>query len=149
MHDTAERPVNVTRFVFLDPRTRSFLLESGTAARDMVAARRIEAGRNPHDRGLSYLVGELSTRSDEFATFWAAQNVHFHRSGVKRVHHPVVGDLELSYEAMDFPADPGLSLVVHSAASGSSADDGLRFLASWATLTRGEPRRGQCSGCDR
>ncbi|HEY5784267.1 MAG TPA: helix-turn-helix transcriptional regulator [Microlunatus sp.] len=132
MYDTAERPVNVARFVFLDPRARTFFLDWGTAARDLVAALRIEAGRNPHDRGLSDLIGELSTRSDEFATFWAAQNVRFHRSGLKSIHHPVVGELQLNFEAMDLPADPGLSLVVYSAAPGSSADDGLRFLASWA-----------------
>ncbi|HEU4547660.1 MAG TPA: transcriptional regulator, partial [Microlunatus sp.] len=105
-------------------------------ARDMVAALRIEAGHNPHDRGLSNLVGELSTRSEEFATGWASQNVHFHRSGLKSIRHPVVGELHLGFEAMDLPADPGLSLVVYSAAPGSSSDDGLRFLASWAaTLT--------------
>lgn len=140
LYDTAERPVNVARFVFLDPRARTFFPDWDTAARDLVAALRIEAGRHPHDRGVSDLVGELSTRSDEFATCWASQNVHLHRSGRKSIHHPVVGDLELSFEAMDLPADPGLSLVVYSAAPGSSADDGLRLLASWAaTLTEETP----------
>ncbi len=135
IYDTPHRPVNVARFVFLDPRARSFFLDWTTAARDMVAALRIEAGRNPHDRSLTELVGELSTRSDEFATCWASQNVRFHRSGQKDVHHPVVGDLHLSFEAMELPADPGLSLVVYSARPGSPSDDGLRLLASWsATL---------------
>jgi transcriptional regulator with XRE-family HTH domain len=135
MYDTPDRPVNVARFVFLDPRARTFFLEWPTAARDMVAALRIEAGRNPHDRGLSDLVGELSTRSDEFANLWATQNVHLHRSGLKSIHHPVVGELRLSFEAMDLPADPGLSLVVYSAVPGSASDDGLRFLASWAATS--------------
>ena len=101
----------------------------------MVSALRVEAGRNPHDRGLSDLVGELSTRSEDFARFWASQNVRFHRSGLKDVHHPVVGDLHLSFEAMELPADPGLSLVVYSAEPGSSSDDSLRLLASWAATT--------------
>ena len=127
-----QRPVNVARFVFLDPAARSFFLDWTTAARDMVAALRIEAGRHPHDRALSDLVGELSTRSDEFATFWASQNVRFHRSGLKDIHHPAVGELHLSFEAMDLPADPGLSLIVYSAEPGSSSEDGLRLLASWA-----------------
>ena len=106
-----QRPVNVARFVFLDPAARYYFLDWTTAARDMVAALRIEAGRHPHDRALSDLVGELSTRSDEFATFWASQNVRFHRSGLKDIHHPAVGELHLSFEAMDLPADPGLSLI--------------------------------------
>jgi transcriptional regulator with XRE-family HTH domain len=132
LYASPDRPVNVARFVFLDPRARTFFLDWGTAARDMVAALRIEAGKHPYDRALSDLVGELSTRSDEFAGFWASQNVRFHRSGLKDIHHPVVGDLHLGFEAMDLPADPGMSLIVYSAEPGTSSDDGLRLLASWA-----------------
>jgi transcriptional regulator with XRE-family HTH domain len=115
MYACLARPVNVARFVFLDPRATEFFLDWTTAARDMVAALRIEAGRNPHDRALSDLIGELTTCSNQFATFWASQNVRFHRSGLKDIHHPEVGDLHLSFEAMELPADPGLSLVVYSA----------------------------------
>jgi transcriptional regulator with XRE-family HTH domain len=125
------RPVNVTRFVFLDPRARTFFLDWTTAANDMVAALRAEAGKNPYDRELSVLVGELSTRSEEFATRWAAQNVRFHRRGFKVIHHPIVGDLQLSFEVMDLPADPGLSLIVYSAEPGSATEDALNLLASW------------------
>lgn len=132
MYDRPERPVNVARFVFLDDRARAFFTDWPTAARDLVAALRIEAGRHPHDRGLSDLVGELSTRSDEFATFWASANVRFHRSGRKSLHHPAVGDLELSFETMELPADPGLSLVIYGAEPGSPSDDGLRLLSTWA-----------------
>ena len=126
------RPVNVARFVFLNPRARSFFLDWPTAANDMVAALRTEAGRNPYDRDLSDLVGELSTRSDDFTTRWAAHDVRFHRSGLKDIHHPVVGDLHLSFEVMELPADPGLSLVVYGAEPGSPSEDALRLLASWA-----------------
>jgi transcriptional regulator with XRE-family HTH domain len=126
------RPVNVARFVFLSPRARSFFLDWATAANDMVAALRAEAGSNPYDRELSDLVGELTTRSEEFAIRWAAQNVRFHRSGLKDIHHPVVGELHLTFEALALPADPGLSLVVYGAEPGSPSEDGLRLLASWA-----------------
>jgi transcriptional regulator with XRE-family HTH domain len=142
MFANPQRPVNVARFVFLDPAARSFFLDWTTAANDMVAALRIEAGRRPHDRALSDLVGELSTRSDEFASFWASQNVRFHRSGLKDVHHPAVGDLHLSFEAMELPADPGLSLIVYSAEPGSSTDDGLRLLATWAVTADLETSTG-------
>jgi transcriptional regulator with XRE-family HTH domain len=135
MYACPDRPVNVARFVFLDPRAPEFFPDWTTAARDMVAALRIEAGKNPHDRALSDLVGELTTRSDQFATFWASQNVGFHRSGLKDIHHPAVGDLHMSFEAMELPADPGLSLIVYSAEPGSASDDGLRLLASWAVST--------------
>ncbi len=127
-----DRPVNVARFVFLNPRAQTFFLDWPTAASDMVAALRTEAGKNPYDRHLSELVGELSTRSDEFATRWASHDVKFHRSGLKDIHHPVVGDLHLTFEALELPADPGLSLVVYGAAPGSSSEDALRLLASWA-----------------
>lgn len=126
------RPVNVARFVFLDPRARTFFLDWDRAAGDAVATLRTEAGRTPYDRSLSDLIGELSTRSEEFSTRWAAHHVRFDRSGHKNVHHPVVGDLHLTFEAMDLPADPGLSLIVYSAEPGSATADGLALLAGWA-----------------
>ena len=126
------RPVNVARFVFLSPRARVFFLDWERAADDVVAILRSEAGSNPYDRALTDLVGELCTRSHDFASRWATHNVRFHRTGFKDIHHPVVGDLHLTFEAMELPADPGLSLVVYSAEAGSPSADGLSMLASWA-----------------
>jgi hypothetical protein len=82
------RPANTARFMFLDRRADKFFVDWESVANDTVAILRAEAGRNPYDRGLSDLVGELSTRSEEFRTRWAAHNVRFHRTGVKRFHHP-------------------------------------------------------------
>jgi transcriptional regulator with XRE-family HTH domain len=133
------RPANVARFVFLSPRAREFFVDWEGAASDLVANLRTEAGRNPYDRGLQDLVGELSTRSEAFRTRWAAHNVRQHQTGRKQLHHPVVGDLELTYEVLALPADPGLSLVVYGAEPGSASQDGLRLLASWAaTLDQSE-----------
>jgi transcriptional regulator with XRE-family HTH domain len=129
--DTA-RPANVARFTFLSPRARSFFPNWDTAADDIVANMRTEAGRDPHDRNLWELVGELSTRSEEFRTRWAAHNVRQHHTGHKTIHHPVVGDLHLAFEAMALPADKGLTLVVYSAEPGSPDQDALKMLASWA-----------------
>ncbi|SDW77065.1 Helix-turn-helix domain-containing protein [Arthrobacter sp. cf158] len=132
------RPVNVARFVFLSPKARAFFIDWEGAANDLVAVLRTEAGRNPYDRALTDLVGELSMRSEEFRTRWAAHNVRYHRTGLKRIHHPVVGDLELSFEAMDLPADPGLSLIVYSTEPGSAAEESLKLLASWSA-SDGDP----------
>jgi len=133
------RPANTARFAFLDPRATDFYADWEGTASDMVAVLRAEAGRNPYDRGLTDLVGELSTRSAAFRTGWAAHNVRFHRAGVKRLHHPVVGDLDLTYEAMELPSDPGLTLLVYTAEPGSPTQDALDLLASWAaTLDQDE-----------
>ena len=126
------RPVNVARFVFLDARATQFYLDWETAANDAVAILRAEAGRDPHDRALSDLVGELSTRSDEFRVRWAAHNVRFHRTGDKSFHHPVVGDVTVTYEVMELPADPGHVLIALTAEPNSSSQDALNLLASWA-----------------
>ncbi len=126
------RPVNHARFTFLDPRARDFWIDWERAASDAVAMLRTEAGRDPHDKGLIDLVGELSTRSDTFRVRWAAHDVRLHRTGLKHVRHPIVGDLHLSYDVMELPADPGLSLIAFSAEAGSPDDDALRLLASWA-----------------
>ncbi len=126
------RPANHARFNFLNPRARDFWIDWERAADDTVAMLRTEAGRDPHDKALTDLVGELCTRSDAFRVRWAAHDVRLHRTGLKHIHHPVVGDLHLSYEVMELPADPGLALLAFSADAGSPSDDGLRFLASWA-----------------
>jgi transcriptional regulator with XRE-family HTH domain len=129
------RPVNVARFVFLNPRAQDFFVDWNVVANDAVASLRIEAGRTPYDRGLTDLVGELSTRSEAFRTLWAAHNVRFHQAGAKRLHHPIVGELDLTFEAMDLTADAGLTVVTYSAEPGSRSEEGLNLLASWtATL---------------
>jgi hypothetical protein len=99
------------------------------------------AGRNPYDRALSELVGELSTRSDAFRTWWAAHNVRYHQTGTKRLHHPVVGDLELSYEVMELAADTGLRLAIFTAEPGSRSDE-ARILLSINQLRRRLTVRG-------
>jgi transcriptional regulator with XRE-family HTH domain len=126
------RPVNHARFNFLNPRAHDFWLDWERAADDSVAMLRTEAGRDPYDKALTDLVGELCTRSEAFRVRWAAHDVRLHRTGLKHFHHPVVGDLHLSYEVMELPADPGLSLIAFSAEAGSPNDDALKFLASWA-----------------
>jgi transcriptional regulator with XRE-family HTH domain len=126
------RPANNARFVYIDPAAREFFADWERAADDIAAMLRSEAGSNPHDKHLVELIGELSTRSDEFRTRWAAHNVRFHRTGRKCIHHPVVGTLDLSFEAMEFPAHPGLTLLTYTAAAGTPTADSLKMLASWA-----------------
>jgi transcriptional regulator with XRE-family HTH domain len=126
------RPANNARFVYLDPAAREFFADWERAADDIAAMLRSEAGSNPHDKQLIELIGELSTRSEEFRTRWAAHNVRFHRTGRKCIHHPVVGTLDLNFEAMELPAHPGLTLLAYTAAAGTPTADSLRMLASWA-----------------
>ena len=93
---TPGRPANTARFVFLDARSEGFYEDWHHVANEVVAIVRSEAGRDPHDRDLSNLIGQLSTQSETFRTKWAAHNVRFHDTGTKRLHHPVVGELELT-----------------------------------------------------
>jgi transcriptional regulator with XRE-family HTH domain len=126
------RPANLARYVFLDPRARTFYRDWEKAATDTVAVLRAEAGRKPYDRGLSDLVGQLSTRSDEFRVRWAAHDVGFHRAASKQMHHPLVGDLTLAFEMLELPADPGLSMLTYSAEPGSQSEEAMHDLARWS-----------------
>lgn len=127
------RPANTTRFVYLNPEAaEQFFVDYDKVSRDAAAMLRLEAGRNPHDEDLVALIGELSTRSELFRQRWASQDVRFHRSGRKRLRHPVVGQLDLDFEAMELPSEPGLALNIYTAAAGTPAADGLKLLASWA-----------------
>jgi transcriptional regulator with XRE-family HTH domain len=140
--DSPFQPANSARFLFLDPRAQSFYLEWDQVAHDVVAMLHAEAGRDPYDRGLSDLVGELSTRSDAFRTLWAAHDVHRHDTGIKRFHHPVVGELTVTYESLELVADPGLTMFVYTAEPGSRSAEALGLLASWAATLDEETLHG-------
>src|SRR4051812_47862201 len=126
------QPANWARFVFLNLEARNFYGDWDRTAKDCVAILRSEAGRNPHDRELSDLVGELATQSEEFRGLWAAHNVRLHTKGVKRFNHPVVGELELSFNRLDVVADAGLMIVAYPAEPGSRSAEAFGLLASWA-----------------
>lgn len=138
--DRPERPANLARFVFLDRNAPGFFVDWDQHADTAVSILRTAAGRDPYDERLSALVGELSTRSDDFRTRWGAHNVALHRNGLKAVHHPVVGALNLTYEGFEMPGDPGLTLYVMTAAPGSATADRLQLLASWAATEELEHR---------
>lgn len=124
--------VNKARFTYLDPAARTFWRDWTTIAHDSANLLRAEAGRYPCDLRLTGLIGELSTRSEDFRVHWARHDVRLHTSGVKRIHHPVVGDLELPYEATPLGGDPGQTLLMYTAEPGTASEDSLRMLASWA-----------------
>jgi hypothetical protein len=128
----AKLPVNTARWVFLDPRAQSFYRDWERSASECVAAMRSAAGRDPFDRDFTDLVGELSTRSDEFRVRWAKHDVRFHDAVVKRLRHPVVGELDLHYNRIVLPSDDGLSLTAYTAEPGSRSDEAFKLLGSWA-----------------
>lgn len=126
---------NLARFQFLDPASRDFYPDWELFAGMCVGIMRTEAGRDPHDRGLQDLVGELSTRSEVFRRLWSAHDVRTHGTGTKRFTHPVVGELTLAYEELAITAEPGLVLMVYTAEPGSPSAERLQLLASWAADT--------------
>jgi transcriptional regulator with XRE-family HTH domain len=136
-HDPT-RPANHARFNFLNPRAHDLYPDWERGADDAVALLRAEAGRDPYDRELTDLIGELSTRSEEFRARWADHNVRLHQTGAKRFHHPVVGELTLTFEMMELAADPGLNLLTFTAEPGSKSDEALNLLGSWAATVEQE-----------
>jgi len=130
---TADRlPVNLARFVFLDGRSTEFFVDWSTIADDVVASLRREVGRSPINRSLSDLVGELTTRSDEFSSRWARHDVRAHRSADKTLHNPIIGDIDLTGDALELAGD-GLVIIAYTPKPDSRASEQLAFLASWAT----------------
>ncbi|MHA7285983.1 MmyB family transcriptional regulator [Arthrobacter sp. MDT3-44] len=141
MLDDAEPPVNAARFILLDPRAQTFYRKWEAQTRQIVAVLRAEAGRSPYDRHLSDLVGELSTRSDLFRRLWGAHDVREHRTGTKAVHHALVGDLDLTFQAMDLASDRGLQMIVFSAEPGSATHERIQLLANLTETTVREAAR--------
>src|SRR5215207_5425672 len=137
MFDGQERP-NSARFVFLYHRARDLYSDWDSVARDVVGALRSAAGRKPDDRALTDLVGELSTRSEEVRRYWARHDVRFHVSGVKRLHHPQVGDMELRYEPLDVVSDADLTIYAYTAEPGTRSADALALLGTLAATEAAE-----------
>ena len=131
-NDPSGQP-NFARYTFLDDDSRRFYPAWDIAADTCVAILRTEAGRDPHDKALHDLVGELSTRSQEFRQRWSSHNVRLHGAGTKQFHHQVVGTLEVAYESVDMISEPGLTLTLYAAEPASPTADALALLASWAS----------------
>jgi hypothetical protein len=128
------RPANIARFVYLHPSAAEmFFVDYDHVVCNAAAMLRMEVGRNPHDEELIALVGELSAGSELFRQQWASRDVRLKGHGSKRVNHPVVGRLDLNFESMDLPTEPGLQLNVYTVLAGSPAADNLALLASWAS----------------
>jgi hypothetical protein len=140
------QPVNLARFRFLDPAARDFYPDFADSAHTTVALLRTEGGRDPFNTALTGLVGELSTRSEEFRALWAAHDVRLHRSGTKQFRHPAVGVLSLMFEAMALEADEGLTLTAYTAEPGTPSHDGLKLLASWAATHQDADARHSPTG---
>ncbi|MCZ0999338.1 transcriptional regulator [Streptomyces mirabilis] len=132
LHDTTTQPPNHARFIYLDARSHAFWDNWDHAADDAVALLHAHAGRNPFDQDLTALIGELSTRSTDFRARWARHDVRRHTTGVKHLHHPAIGTLHLTFEAMALVADDDLTLLAYCAEPGTASEDGLRLLATWA-----------------
>ena len=130
---------NHARYAFLDERSRDFWVDWKRAADDTVGILRVLAGRDPYDKGLTTLIGELSTRSDEFRTRWARHDVHLHRGGAKKINHPVVGRLDLMYDTLPIAQAPGLTMLVYTAEPGTPTADAIAMLASWAATQARRP----------
>jgi transcriptional regulator with XRE-family HTH domain len=137
LYEESDAP-NSARFVFLSSAAPEFFTDFDKVQDDSVAFLRAEAGRDPHDKDLQDLIGELSTRSERFRQRWAAHDVRYHRTGTKRLHHPFVGDLTLDFEAFELPGDEGQRLNVYTAPPDSPTAEALNLLASW---TAREPIR--------
>ncbi len=123
---------NLARFAFLSEAARDFYRDWAGATSVTVGILRGEAGRCPHDKEIHDLIGELSTRSDEFRTQWGAHNVRRHGTGVKAYRHHVVGDVTFSFEGLDVTEDPGLQFLIYTTEPGSASDERIRLLGSWA-----------------
>lgn len=130
---------NLARHIFLDPTARELYVDWQDKAAEVVGVLRLCAGCYPDDPLLTALVGELSVKSDEFRTLWAAHTVRQKGHGTKRLHHPLVGELTLSYETLKLPEEHDLSLVTYYAEPGSPSADSLRLLASWAAAPDPDP----------
>lgn len=131
LFDMAQQPPNFARYVFLAPRAAAFYADIDEAKNQLVAILRATAGRDPLDRSVTGLIGELSTRSADFSTRWAKHNVRRHSRGRKIIHHRAAGTMNLAYDDFALPGDPHVSITTYTADPDTPSADGLSLLATW------------------
>jgi len=136
LHLEADRP-NIARFIYLDPRAQQFYVDWPLARQMTAAMLRLAAGRNPLDEDLTALIGELSMRSPQFRQDWAVSDVHEHRTGTKTYRHPVVGEIDITFDVFDLPGEPDLSIITYAADEGGDSAEKLALLAIWAASQPG------------
>ncbi|PTT63003.1 helix-turn-helix transcriptional regulator [Arthrobacter sp. HMWF013] len=141
VYDMPGQSPNLARFTFLDERARDFHPDWDAAAEVVVSILRTEAGRDPLNKELHDLVGELSTRSQEFRRLWGSHDVRHHGAGAKVFRHPVVGEMTIAYEGLEMAAEPGLTMTIYTAEPGSPSEEAMRLLASWAATEYPQERR--------
>lgn len=124
-------PLNNVRYLFRDPRSQLFYPDWEDIARETVSALRLLAGHDPSDRALMSLVGELSTHNADFRTWWGGHTVRTHTNGTKRINHPIVGEMTLSYDNLAVLSIPGLALTTYLTAPATPSSDALNLLRSW------------------
>ncbi|WP_025778271.1 helix-turn-helix transcriptional regulator [Brevibacterium sp. VCM10] len=129
-------PPNMAAFVFLDPAADTFFGNIDEAAGTCVRMLRAQAGKTPHNRQLTQLIGELSTRSTDFSARWAAHDVGIHRTGAKTLHHHEVGELDLGFEELALASLPSIALSTYVAEPDSPTSEKLRLLATWAATEK-------------
>jgi transcriptional regulator with XRE-family HTH domain len=130
--EVPERERNFLRLIFTDPRMRALYPDWEGLARSVISYIRMEAARNPDDPRLAELIGELSIRDREFRQWWAGHDVAFKRRGARTYNHPVVGEITLEWDTLTSDAEPDQQLIVYTAEPGSTSEQALRILASWA-----------------
>lgn len=131
-YDMPGQTPNLARFTFLDARAADFYPDWDAFAEITVSILRTEAGRDPHNKELHDLIGELSTRSEDFRRLWGAHDVRHHGTGFKTFQHAIVGEMTLAYEGLEMEAEPGLTLTIYAAEPGSPSAERMQLLASWA-----------------
>ncbi|MEK0153424.1 helix-turn-helix transcriptional regulator [Arthrobacter oryzae] len=136
-YDMPGQPPNIARFTFLDERAYEFYPDWDAFAEVTVSILRTEAGRDPRNKELHDLIGELGTRSEQFSKLWGEHNVRHHGTGFKTFNHPIVGEMTLAFEGLEMAAEPGLTLTIYTAEPGSPSAERMQLLASWAASEYG------------
>ncbi|WP_069768329.1 helix-turn-helix transcriptional regulator [Streptomyces sp. LUP30] len=122
--------------LLLHPEADQVCPERVATVAELTAMLRTQIAADPgHRRGVE-LVGELAVRSDEFATLWARHDVEETTRGRMRVNHPLVGELNLDWDAYPMPGAPGPVLIACTTEEGGPDAERLQLLPGLLTAPR-------------
>ncbi|RQM45260.1 helix-turn-helix transcriptional regulator [Paraburkholderia tropica] len=131
---------NILRFLFCNPDVRAKQHDWEAVARFVVGAFRADVARAGLVSAVGELVDELCSLSPEFDALWRSHEVHDQSEahGVKRLHHPTLGLVEMEQSAFAVDGRPDLHMLVYNPL-GAETNARIRVLIEAAASAESSP----------
>lgn len=109
-------------WTFTHPAARTVLVDWEPEASALLARFRTAAARHPDEPAFAELIARLHAASPEVRAWWPRHEVAPLSSGIKRLRHPQLGELEPHHVTLQIADDPEQKLVTFAGTPAEQAN---------------------------